>query len=108
MATIETYTAEHLVPPLASAQKARVTSGTAKPSTLHGKGRTVETAFGYRVIGDGFVIEMGSVDEAAQLHTIYHDLASVLGGRGVRRETQRRQGALAGGVAGSGGVVYTQ
>jgi hypothetical protein len=32
------------------------------------------------VIGDGFVIEMGSVDQAAQhLHTIYHDLANVLG-----------------------------
>ncbi len=41
---------------------------------------TPEQAFGYRVIGDGFVIEMGSVDAAAQhLHTIYHDLASVLG-----------------------------
>jgi hypothetical protein len=37
-------------------------------------------AFGYRVIGDGFVIEMGSVDAAAQhLHTIYHDLENVLG-----------------------------
>ena len=41
---------------------------------------TPEKAFGYRVIGDGFVIEMGSVDEAAQhLHTIYHDLGNVLG-----------------------------
>ena len=41
---------------------------------------TPEKAFGYRVIGDGFVIEMGSVDAAAQhLHTIYHDLGNVLG-----------------------------
>ena len=41
---------------------------------------TPEKGFGYRVIGDGFVIEMGSVDEAAQhLHTIYHDLGNVLG-----------------------------
>jgi hypothetical protein len=32
------------------------------------------------MIGDGFVIELGSVDEAAQhLHTIYHDLGNVLG-----------------------------
>ena len=36
--------------------------------------------FGYRVIGQGFVIGMGSVDSAAQhLHTIYHDLGNVLG-----------------------------
>ena len=47
---------------------------------------TPEKAFGYRVIGDGFVIEMGSVDEAAQhLHTIYHDLGNVLGARASPR-----------------------
>ena len=41
---------------------------------------TPEKAFGYRIIADGFVIEMGSVDNAAQhLHTVYHDLANVLG-----------------------------
>jgi hypothetical protein len=41
---------------------------------------TPERAFGYRVIGPGFVIEMGSVDPAAQhLHTVYHDLGNVLG-----------------------------
>jgi Protein of unknown function (DUF3500) len=41
---------------------------------------TPEKAFGYRVIGPGFVIEMGSVDPAAQhLHTVYHDLGNVLG-----------------------------
>ena len=41
---------------------------------------TPETAFGYRVIGDGFVIEMASVDaEAQHLHTVYHDLGNVLG-----------------------------
>ena len=41
---------------------------------------TPEKAFGYRVIGDGFVIELGSVDPAAQhLHTIYNDLGNVLG-----------------------------
>ena len=32
------------------------------------------------VIGDGFVIEMASVDaEAQHLHTVYHDLGNVLG-----------------------------
>ena len=78
---IDTYTAEHLSPPLASAQKTRVTSGDRDAVHFAWYGpNTVETAFGYRVIGDGFVIEMGSVDQAAQhLHTIYHDLASVLG-----------------------------
>jgi len=41
---------------------------------------TPERAFGYRVIAPGFVIEMGSVDPAAQhLHTVYHDLGNVLG-----------------------------
>ena len=44
---------------------------------------TAERAFGYRVIGRGFVIELGSVDPAAQhLHTIYHDLGNVLGRTG--------------------------
>jgi Protein of unknown function (DUF3500) len=78
---IDTYTTEHLWSPLASAQKARVTSGDREAVHFAWYGpNTLETAFGYRVIGDGFVIEMGSVDQAAQhLHTIYHDLASVLG-----------------------------
>jgi hypothetical protein len=41
---------------------------------------TPERAFGYHVIGPGFVIEMGSVDASAQhLHTVYHDLGNVLG-----------------------------
>jgi hypothetical protein len=78
---IETYTVEHLSPPLAAAQRARVASGDRDAVHFAWYGpNTAETAFGYRVIGDGFVIEMGSVDPAAQhLHTIYHDLASVLG-----------------------------
>jgi len=78
---IETYTVEHLSPTLATAQKARVRSGDREAVHFAWYGpNTVETAFGYRVIGDGFVIEIGSVDPAAQhLHTVYHDLASVLG-----------------------------
>jgi hypothetical protein len=78
---IESYTAEHLPPSLATAQKALVRLGDREAVHFAWYGpNTAETAFGYRVIGDGFVIEMGSVDAAAQhLHTIYHDLASVLG-----------------------------
>ena len=44
---------------------------------------TPEKAFGYRVIGDNFVIEMASVDpEAQHLHTVYNDLGNVLGRSG--------------------------
>jgi hypothetical protein len=78
---IESYTVEHLSPALAAAQRARVRSGDREAVHFAWYGaNTPEKAFGYRVIADGFVIEMGSVDPAAQhLHTIYHDLASVLG-----------------------------
>ena len=77
----ETYTVDHLSPPLAEAQKARVRAGDREAVHFAWYGpNTPEKAFGYRVIGDGFVIEMGSVDPAAQhLHTIYHDLSNVLG-----------------------------
>jgi len=78
---VDTYSVEHLTPALAAAQKARVRSG--DPAAVHFAWygpNTPEKAFGYRAIGDGFVIEMGSVDAAAQhLHTIYHDLGNVLG-----------------------------
>jgi hypothetical protein len=78
---IDTYTVEHVSPDLATAQKARVTSGDREAVHFAWYGpNTAEKAFGYRVIGDSFVIELGSVDAAAQhLHTIYHDLDSVLG-----------------------------
>jgi hypothetical protein len=78
---IETYAVDHLSPVLAAAQKARVRSGDREATHFAWYGpNTPERAFGYRVIGDGFVIEMGSVDPAAQhLHTIYHDLSNVLG-----------------------------
>lgn len=78
---IETYSVGHLPSTLATAQRARVRTG--DPQAVHfawcGPNKP-EKAFGYRVIGDGCVIEMGSVDDAAQhLHTVYNDLASVLG-----------------------------
>jgi hypothetical protein len=78
---IETYSVDYLSPGLAAVQKARVRSGDREAMHFAWYGpNTPEKAFGYRVIGDGFVIEMGSVDPAAQhLHTIYHDLSNVLG-----------------------------
>jgi hypothetical protein len=78
---VETYAVTYLAPPLAVAQRTRVTSGDREAVHFAWYGpNTPEKAFGYRVIGDGFVIEMGSVDPAAQhLHTIYHDLGNVLG-----------------------------
>jgi hypothetical protein len=78
---IETYSVEHVTPALGDAQKARVRVGDREAVHFAWYGpNTAEKAFGYRVIGDGFVIELGSVDAAAQhLHTIYHDLGNVLG-----------------------------
>src|SRR5262247_1321516 len=78
---IETYAVDHLSSPLATAQKARVRLGDREAVHFAWYGpNTPERAFGYRVIGDGFVVELGSVDPAAQhLHAIYHDLGNVLG-----------------------------
>ena len=78
---IETYAVEHVSAALASAQRARLKSGDPDAVRFAWYGpNTPEKAFGYRVIGPEFVIEMGSVDAAAQhLHTVYHDLANVLG-----------------------------
>ena len=81
---IETYSIEHLPSALTDAQRACLHSGDKEAVHFAWYGpNTAEKAFGYRVIGDGFVIEMASVDEAAQhLHTIYNDLANVLGRTG--------------------------
>jgi hypothetical protein len=78
---VETYSADYLSPAIAATQKARVRSGDQQAAHFAWYGaNTPEKAFGYRIIADGFVIEMGSVDSAAQhLHTVYHDLANVLG-----------------------------
>jgi len=78
---IETYTVGHLPPALAAAQRARVRSGDREAVHFAWYGaNTPQKAFGYRVIADGFVVEMGSVDpEAQHLHTVYNDLANVLG-----------------------------
>ncbi|MBX9773330.1 MAG: DUF3500 domain-containing protein [Xanthobacteraceae bacterium] len=81
---VETYAADYLTPALAEAQRARVRSGDREAVHFAWYGpNTAERAFGYRVIGPSFVIELGSVDPAAQhLHTIYHDLGNVLGRAG--------------------------
>jgi hypothetical protein len=81
---VDTYTVEHLSPPLSATQKARVRAGDREAVHFAWYGpNTPEKAFGYRVIAAGFVIEMGSVDAAAQhLHTVYHDLGNVLGRTG--------------------------
>jgi hypothetical protein len=78
---VETHAIAHVSPALAAAQRARVGSGDRDAVHFAWYGpNTPETAFGYRVVGPTFVIEMGSVDATAQhLHTIYHDLGNVLG-----------------------------
>ena len=78
---VETYAIAHVSPALAAAQRARVGSGDRDAVHFAWYGpNTPETAFGYRVVGPTFVIEMGSVDATAQhLHTIYNDLGNVLG-----------------------------
>jgi uncharacterized protein DUF3500 len=81
---IELYAVEHLPAAFAGAQRTRLRAGDRESVHFawHGP-NTAEKAFGYRVIGDGFVIEMGSVDpEAQHLHTIYNDLGNVLGRAG--------------------------
>ena len=81
---VEAYAVDYLAPPLAEAQRARVRTGDREGVHFAWYGpNNAERAFGYRVIGSSFVIELGSVDPAAQhLHTIYHDLGNVLGRMG--------------------------
>ncbi len=81
---IETYTIEHLPGALTTAQRARVRGGDRDAVHFAWYGpNTPEKAFGYRLIGDGFVIELASVDaEAQHLHTVYNDLGNVLGRTG--------------------------
>ena len=79
--TVELYSIDHFPAQISAAQRARIQSGDRQAVHFAWYGpNTPEQAFGYRVIGDGFVIEMASVDpEAQHLHTIYHDLSNVLG-----------------------------
>ena len=81
---VEVYTIDHMPAALSAPQRARVRSGDKEAVHFAWYGpNTAEKAFAYRLIGDGFVIEMASVDpEAQHLHTIYHDLSNVLGRAG--------------------------
>ncbi|HZO45549.1 MAG TPA: DUF3500 domain-containing protein [Xanthobacteraceae bacterium] len=81
---VDTYATDYLAPPLADAQRSRVRTGDREAVHFAWYGpNTAERAFGYRVIGPNFVIELGSVDPAAQhIHTVYHDLGNVLGRTG--------------------------
>ena len=81
---VDTYATDYLAPALAEAQRSRVRTGDREAAHFAWYGpNTAERAFGYRVIGSSFVIELGSVDPAAQhIHTVYHDLGNVLGRAG--------------------------
>ena len=78
---VETYAVEHLAPAIAHAQQKMVRTG--DPAAVHFAwygANAAEASFGYRIIADAFVIELGCVDDKAQhVHTIYHDLGNVLG-----------------------------
>ena len=78
---IGTYAVEHLAPDIATSQLARIRSrDQAAVQFAWTGGNERGTAFGYRILGPTFVIELGSVDAAAlHLHTIYHDRETFLG-----------------------------
>ena len=69
---------------IAKTQAARVRSGDAAGVHFAWYGPNVtDTSFGYRVIGDTFVIELGCIDgEAQHIHPVYHDTGNVLGRAG--------------------------
>jgi hypothetical protein len=76
---IETYAVTPYVGAAAATQRARVGDINAARFAWYGPNRE-ETSFGYRIIGDRFVIELGCIDGAAQhIHPVYHDLGNVLG-----------------------------
>jgi hypothetical protein len=78
---VETYSVEQVPGALKDVQRARIRTGDRAAVHLawHGP-NTPNKGFGYRLIGDAFVIEFASVDSEAQhLHTIYNDLGNVLG-----------------------------
>jgi len=80
---VETYAVQQVPAALKDVQRARVRTGDREAVHLawHGP-NTPDKGFGYRLIGDAFVIEFASVDSEAQhLHTIYNDLGNVLGTR---------------------------
>lgn len=78
---IETYAVEPYIGALAAAQKKRLDEADLSAVHFAWYGpNAAERSFGYRIIGDKFVIELGCIDQRAQhLHPVYHDLDSTLG-----------------------------
>lgn len=78
---VETYAAAPYAATIATAQQARIRTGDAAAVHFAWYGpNTIGTSFGYRVIGDTFVIELGCIDgEAQHIHPVYHDTGNVLG-----------------------------
>jgi hypothetical protein len=78
---VETYAVMPFAGALAARQRDRIREGDPMAVSFAWYGPNTEgQGFGYRVIGDTFVIELGSIDGAGQhLHPIYHDLGNVLG-----------------------------
>jgi hypothetical protein len=78
---VETYAVQSVPKRLADTQRARIRTGDREAVHLAWHGPNVaDKGFGYRLIGDTFVIEFASVDpEAQHIHTIYNDLGNVLG-----------------------------
>lgn len=81
---VRTYATRPYAGALAAAQEARVNGMKFENVHFAWYGpNTPGRAFGYRVIGPSFVIEMGSIDSEGQhLHPVYHDLGNVLGTTG--------------------------
>ncbi|MEM7774352.1 MAG: DUF3500 domain-containing protein [Pseudomonadota bacterium] len=78
---IETYAVAPYVSDLAKAQQSRLkqTDLASVHFAWYGPNQA-EQSFGYRIIADKFVIELGCIDRKAQhLHPVYHDLENTLG-----------------------------
>ncbi len=78
---VQTYAVDPYVGSLAAAQAKRLKLNDEAAIHFAWYGPNItEKSFGYRVIGDRFVIELGCIDQRAQhLHPIYHDLDTTLG-----------------------------
>ncbi|MEL6372961.1 MAG: DUF3500 domain-containing protein [Pseudomonadota bacterium] len=78
---VETYAIAPYAGALRDAQKSRLAKADMAGAHFAWYGPNVEgRSFGYRIIADQFVIELGCIDRRAQhLHPIYHDLGNTLG-----------------------------
>ena len=78
---VETYAIEPYAGSLAEAQRARLERSDLAAVHFAWYGPNVaEQSFGYRIIADDFVVELGCIDSKAQhLHPVYHDLGNTLG-----------------------------